>query len=89
MFCPECDAILIPLRDKESPKRALQCRDCGYNSSDEKAALETFVISEEISEEERSSIEVIEDSVEGGGVPKEMIEELREQYREALENFEM
>ena len=89
MFCPECDAVLVPLRDKDAPKGALQCRDCGYNSSDEKNALESFVISEEISEEERSRIEVIEDTIADGGVPKEMIEELREQYREALENFEM
>ncbi|MHA2501790.1 MAG: hypothetical protein ACXAE3_02790 [Candidatus Kariarchaeaceae archaeon] len=79
----------MPLRDKDAPKGSLVCRDCGYNSNDESEGLKSFVISEEISEDERSRIEVIEETVEGGGVPQEMIEELREQYREALENFEM
>jgi len=88
MFCPECDAILVPLRDKDAPKGALQCRDCGYKSTDENLQ-ENFIIKDEISEEERSRIEIIEQKIDAGGVPEEMLEELREQYREALENFDM
>ena len=88
MFCPECDAVLVPLREKDTPKGALQCKDCGYKSTDVNLQ-DNYIIKDEISEEERSRIEVIETRIDAGGVPEDMIEELREQYREALENFEV
>ncbi len=61
------------------------CKDCGYQSEDEKIN-EKYIIKDEISEEQRTKIEVIDEDLNSGGVPEEMIEELREQYREALEN---
>ncbi|MGB1995762.1 MAG: hypothetical protein ACPHVH_03950 [Candidatus Kariarchaeum pelagius] len=64
------------------------CKDCGYQSEDEKIN-EKYIIKDEISEEQRTKIEVIDEDLNSGGVPEEMIEELREQYREALENFEL
>ena len=88
MFCPNCDSVLVPIREKDVPKGALKCMDCDYTSLDENN-IETFIIKDEISEEERSQIEVIETPVDPSGVPEEMREELREQYREALENFDL
>lgn len=88
MFCPNCDAVLAPMREKDAPKGALKCLDCDYKSTNEEN-VENYIIKDEISEEERSRIEVIEERVDGGGVPEEMLEELREQYRESLENFEI
>ena len=83
MFCPECDSVLVPNKEK-----VLNCRDCGFQS-DDKEINEKYIIKNEISEEERTKIEVIDEDLNSGGVPEEMIEELREQYREALENFDL
>ena len=83
MFCPECDSVLVPNKEK-----VLMCKDCGYQSEDDKIN-EKYIIKDEISEEQRTKIEVIDEDLNSGGVPEEMIEELREQYREALENFEL
>ena len=69
-------------------EKVLMCKDCGYQSEDEKIN-EKYIIKDEISEEQRTKIEVIDEDLNSGGVPEEMIEELREQYREALENFEL
>ena len=86
MFCEECDSVMAPVRDKDAPKGAMKCLDCGNQTHTNGDA---FIIRDEIGEEQRSRIEVIEEKVGNEGIPEDMIEELREQYREALENFEI
>ena len=86
MFCEVCDSVMVPVRDKDAPKGAMKCLDCGHQTFTEGDA---FIIKDEIKEEERSRIEVIDSQNGTDGIPEDMLEELREQYREALENFEL
>lgn len=78
MFCPNCDSVLIP---KEG---LLKCLDCDYK--EEEVDLDTFVIKDAVSHNEKSRIEVVETPIEMIGITKDIREELREQYREALGN---
>ena len=44
MFCPECDAILVPKKDKKGVViKGLTCLDCNYHSQNEDE-LDIFVI---------------------------------------------
>ncbi|MHA2028001.1 MAG: hypothetical protein ACW99A_12930 [Candidatus Kariarchaeaceae archaeon] len=78
MFCPNCDSVIVP---KEG---VLVCLDCDYK--DESTNMETYVIKETVVHTEKSRIEVVEDPQDLMGITKEIREELREQYREALGN---
>ena len=78
MFCPNCDGVLIP---KEGITR---CLDCDYK--EEKTDMDTFVIKDTVLHTEKSRIEVVEDPHDLIGISKDIREELREQYREAIGN---
>lgn len=88
MFCPKCDAVLIPLRqkDKNAPKGAIGCPDCDY--VEENTNTEDFIIREEISEEDKSRIEILEASTGEAAITDEIREELQEAYREAIQNYD-
>ncbi|MDH5402156.1 MAG: hypothetical protein OEZ01_07920 [Candidatus Heimdallarchaeota archaeon] len=88
IFCPNCDAVLTPIKEKDAPKGALKCLDCDYQSTDEQS-MENYVFKEELNHTEKSKIEIVEHSLYEDGIPEDMKEELREQYREALENFDL
>ncbi len=90
MFCPNCDAILVPLKNKENEKEAtnsqiLGCMDCDYRS-DDKEELENYIIKEQIKHSPKSKIEVVNKSETDISITAEFREELREQFREALTN---
>ncbi len=78
MFCVNCDSVLVP---KES---TLVCLDCDYK--EEGVDMDTFVIREPVVHTEKSRIEVVENPADMIGITKEIREDLREQYREALGN---
>ncbi|MCE7735320.1 MAG: hypothetical protein GPJ54_10615 [Candidatus Heimdallarchaeota archaeon] len=78
MFCVNCDSVLVP---KEN---VLVCLDCDYK--EEGVDMDTFVIREEVIHTEKSRIEVVENPADMIGITKEIREDLREQYREALGN---
>ena len=78
MFCPNCDSVVVP---KEG---VLVCLDCDYK--DEDSNLDTYIIKEEVIHTEKSRIEVVENPADLIGITKEIREDLREQYREAIGN---
>ena len=78
MFCEICDAVLVP---KDG---VLTCLDCG-NSMEDPSSLEKYIIKDE-STDSLSRIEIVEQTEEFEGITKEIRDELREQYREALGN---
>lgn len=43
-YCPECDAILYPKKDKETGKKFLTCRTCGYKKEIGGKADEAFTL---------------------------------------------
>ena len=85
MFCPECDAILVPKKDKKGTViKGLKCLDCDFQSEKDDE-LDTFVIKDEVVHElGKAKIEVVENPVEYIGISRDIREELTEQYREAL-----
>lgn len=78
MFCPNCESVLIP---KEG---IVKCLDCDYK--DDSTDMDTYVIKEAVVHTEKSRIEVVEDPIALEGITKDIREELREQYREAMGN---
>lgn len=48
--------------------------------------MDNFVIRDATAEEDQSRIEVVEEPVEVMGISKDIRDELREQYREAIGN---
>lgn len=86
MFCPNCDSVLVISRDKKTAGK-LKCLDCNY-VEDAEDKLDEFVIREDISHNEKSKIEIVEFN-EGEGITQEIREELKEQFREAIENFNL
>ena len=57
MFCPKCQSILLPI--KRPNKTTFSC-SCGYKSKNK----EKITISEEIKEQKRDKIEVIDKKVD-------------------------
>ena len=88
MFCPNCDSVLaLPKKKKKGiPEGALICMDCDYVLEDE-SVTSTLIIKEEINHGETSQIEIV-DFNDGGGISSDIREELTEQFREAIENFD-
>ena len=88
MFCPNCDSVLsLPKKKKKwIPDNALVCLDCDYILEDE-SVTDSLVIKQEIDHGETSQIEIVELS-DGGGISADIREELTEQFREAIENFD-
>ena len=62
----------------------MKCLDCDYK--DDSTDMDTYVIKEAVVHTEKSRIEVVEDPVTLEGITKDIREELREQYREAMGN---
>lgn len=79
MFCPECESVIVP-KDGN-----LVCLDCDYKSTDQEK-LDDYIIKEELDPKVKSRIEIISQPFEEIGITKEIREELREQYREAISN---
>lgn len=78
MFCPKCDGVLVP-KDGN-----LLCVDCDYSGVNEKGT-DHYIIKEEVKHTEKSRIEVVEKPSEIEGISQDVREELREQYREAID----
>ncbi|MCY3410585.1 MAG: hypothetical protein INQ03_03005 [Candidatus Heimdallarchaeota archaeon] len=85
-YCPECDSLLV-YRNDENNQVIFTCPDCGYVEEKSEQITNTFVVSEQIMRDEKTKIEVVEvPSIDG--IPQDIREELREQYREAMSSID-